>query len=153
MSQDQRIDLHCHSSCSGDGHLTPEALVARLAAAGVRHAALTDHDTIEGLAAFRREAERRGIGSLPGVEITCAFQEKEIHLLAYGFDPDHDALGETLRAIRETRSQQRASLSDTIIRLRTPGRSEINGSREPPPKKDQYHPLPADSRYHYRAGT
>ena len=38
--------------------------------AGVRAAALTDHDTIEGLPAFREALARKGVGFITGVELT-----------------------------------------------------------------------------------
>ena len=43
------VDLHTHTLAS-DGALTPSALVARAAAAGVQLLAITDHDTVAGLA-------------------------------------------------------------------------------------------------------
>ena len=54
------IDLHCHSTAS-DGALTPAALVARAAERGVTHLALTDHDTLAGLAEAHRAAMSAGI--------------------------------------------------------------------------------------------
>ena len=43
------IDLHLHTTAS-DGLLVPAALVARAAAAGLTIIAVTDHDTVGGLA-------------------------------------------------------------------------------------------------------
>ena len=45
----QRIDLHTHSDCS-DGVLAPAVLVALAAARQVELLALTDHDTVAGIA-------------------------------------------------------------------------------------------------------
>ena len=42
-------DLHLHSSCS-DGGEPPAAMVRRAAAAGLAALALTDHDTLAGVA-------------------------------------------------------------------------------------------------------
>ena len=87
-----RVNLHGHSLLS-DGELAPAALAERLAASGVRAAALTDHDTVEGLPAFREAARRRGVGVISGVELTVADHEAgEKHILGYGFDPDHPPL-------------------------------------------------------------
>lgn len=44
-----RIDLHSHSTCS-DGKLSPAELVARAVEKEVDVLALTDHDTIDGIA-------------------------------------------------------------------------------------------------------
>jgi predicted metal-dependent phosphoesterase TrpH len=48
-------DLHTHSHCS-DGYLSPQDLVALAKQQGVRVLALTDHDTLEGIAAAQEAA-------------------------------------------------------------------------------------------------
>ena len=50
------IDLHVHSSCS-DGTLTPREVVRYAAKKGLAAIALTDHDTIRGIAPAREEAD------------------------------------------------------------------------------------------------
>ncbi len=82
------VDLHCHSSLS-DGTIPPEQLVKKLSEFNVRYAALTDHDTLEGLEIFRRETMQYGINMITGVEITTKYKDYVLHILAYGFDPDH----------------------------------------------------------------
>ena len=42
-------DLHMHTTYS-DGKLTPEELIAAAKAAGLRYIAITDHDTVDGVA-------------------------------------------------------------------------------------------------------
>lgn len=65
------LDLHTHSRHS-DGVLAPAELARRLVRAGVRWAALTDHDTLAGVDEFRREGALHGLRVLPGVEVSCA---------------------------------------------------------------------------------
>ena len=86
MNDTVLVNLHCHTIFS-DGEQTPEALAANLAAAGVRYAALTDHDSLEGLPRFQEALKKRGMAYLPGVELTTQFHGREAHLLGYGFDP------------------------------------------------------------------
>ena len=63
-----RIDLHCHTRASFDGVADPAALVARAAAIGLTHLAVTDHDTLDG--AFRaRDAAPAGLQVLIGCEV------------------------------------------------------------------------------------
>lgn len=81
------VDLHCHSDAS-DGYYEPRIVADLLAEAGVDYAALTDHQTTAGTVEFRAGAARRGIADIVGAEVTARFEELEIHLLAYGFDPD-----------------------------------------------------------------
>jgi PAS domain S-box-containing protein len=101
-----RVNLHCHSVCS-DGELNPDLLASRLAAAEVEFAALTDHDTLDGLPAFHEALRRHNIGFVAGVEITAELGGREIHLLAYGFDPHHRELTAALRFLRHERLSRR----------------------------------------------
>ena len=104
MATPIRVDLHCHSTGS-DGSLSPEAVAERLAADGVAFAALADHDTLDGLDAFRTRLTRLGIGCISGVEITTMLRGREAHLLAYGFDPDNPELRAALAILRHRRLQ------------------------------------------------
>lgn len=87
MGASVRVDLHCHSSCS-DGALPPEGVAHRLAAAGVRCAALTDHDTAEGTTRFAQALEQRGILALAGIELALPHPLGELHFVALGFRPE-----------------------------------------------------------------
>jgi len=78
MPDTTRVNFHCHSVFSTDGVLAPEALADNLAAAGVRDAALTDHDSIEGLPRFQAALKRRGIGCISGVEALLRWTDAEL---------------------------------------------------------------------------
>ena len=97
MDPTVRVDLHLHSTHS-DGALAPAALARRLAEDEVRFAALTDHNTLDGLPAFRAALAREGIGFVAGVELHAETPHGPAHLLAYGFDPTDAALGAALAA-------------------------------------------------------
>ncbi|HWW20467.1 MAG TPA: PHP domain-containing protein [Steroidobacteraceae bacterium] len=75
-----RIDLHTHSDRS-DGALAPAALVARAAARQVALLALTDHDTLAGCSAARAACEQHGIEFLSGLELTCEWRGREVHVV------------------------------------------------------------------------
>ncbi len=101
------VDLHSHSTAS-DGTLTP-AEDARLAKeVGLSGWALTDHDTIGGIAEAAAESARLGIDFLPGIEISAEFpQPGTMHILGYGVDPDSKVLKDltdTLLAGRDNRN-------------------------------------------------
>ena len=68
------IDLHTHTTAS-DGRLTPDALVARAAAAGVTVLSVTDHDTTAACAVAARAAAAAGIEFVTGIEITAIVSE------------------------------------------------------------------------------
>ena len=54
------IDLHLHSTHS-DGTLTPAEIIAAAKSLGLSAVALTDHNTVSGLAEFMEEAEKNGV--------------------------------------------------------------------------------------------
>jgi len=76
-----RLDLHVHSHHSPDSRLTVEAIVTSLASHGLNGFALTDHNSVGGLAELARwQAQRPELVLVPGVEVSTV----EGHLLAYG---------------------------------------------------------------------
>jgi DNA polymerase III alpha subunit len=79
MDETILVNFHCHTIFS-DGEQTPEVLAGNLASAGVRYAALTDHDTLEGLPRFRDALKKRGIAFLPGVGRHLAFSASDSRL-------------------------------------------------------------------------
>ncbi|WP_233993608.1 PHP domain-containing protein [Salinibacter altiplanensis] len=98
-------DLHTHTHCS-DGHLAPGELVARAAEQGLRVLAVTDHDTVEGLPAARDAAATHGLRLVPGVELSVEVADRAVHLLGYGFDPEHPALTDYLAAFTARRRER-----------------------------------------------
>jgi predicted metal-dependent phosphoesterase TrpH len=97
-----RCDLHMHSRCS-DGSLEVESLVDAVHAAGVSVFALTDHDTLMGVARAAERAAALGLRAIPGVEISTRLETLELHILGYGFDPTNAALNAALVGQREAR--------------------------------------------------
>jgi predicted metal-dependent phosphoesterase TrpH len=95
-------DLHTHSTAS-DGTLTPTALLHRAAAAGVEMLALTDHDTIAGLAEARVAAEQLGIGLIDGVEVSVTWGGRTVHIVGLGVDPGCDTLLQGLAGLQAHR--------------------------------------------------
>ncbi len=116
MNATTRVNLHCHSTCS-DGALVPEEMAQRLADAGVVFAALTDHETVDGLARFEAALQRHGVGSVSGVEVPAFWRGEEIHLLIYGFDTAHLELLGTLHALRQMRSATTQSVAGSLRKM------------------------------------
>lgn len=96
------IDLHTHSTAS-DGALSPTALIDHAKKAGLRALALTDHDTVEGVAEARRRAGEVGIAFVPGVEIEIEFDPGEFHLLGLGIDEGRADIQEALAELAQAR--------------------------------------------------
>jgi predicted metal-dependent phosphoesterase TrpH len=95
-------DLHSHSTAS-DGTLTPAELVYRACAAGVDVLALTDHDTLDGIAEARSAAAESGLNLLPGVEVSVSWSGRTIHVLGLNVDPADTALCAGLRELQRFR--------------------------------------------------
>ena len=100
------IDLHVHSSFS-DGTNTPYELVQLALNAGLSAFALTDHDTTAGIgearAALMESDASDKLRIIPGVEISAAYKERDIHILGLFIDPDNAALSAALQIARDNR--------------------------------------------------
>ncbi len=107
------MDLHAHTNLS-DGVLTPRALVAAAAGAGVDVLAVTDHDTTAGVPEALDAAAEVGLRVIPGMEISAHHGERDLHLLAFF---DRSAL-ERLDGWQEARRRsRRARLEEILTRL------------------------------------
>ncbi len=96
------VDLHLHSLCS-DGAETPEQLVARATATGAEAIALTDHDAVTGVRAAQQAAEAAGIGFLTGVEISAQYNNRELHVVGLGINPEDESLQQLLQELADMR--------------------------------------------------
>ncbi len=118
-----KIDLHMHSTRS-DGRLTPTELVGVLAQREVDVAALTDHDTTEGLdEAIAAAAAHPTLRIVPGIEISASHPTKDnsdIHLLGYFVDRADAALQQQLTTLREEREERGLRMLDNLARLGYP---------------------------------
>ncbi len=96
-------DLHTHSNAS-DGALSPAELVRSAADADLAAVAITDHDTMEGVAEALQAGDEVGIEVIPGIEIsTIGPGGVEVHVLGYFLDRQYPPLDELLRKLRESR--------------------------------------------------
>jgi len=113
------IDLHAHTTAS-DGSLTPAELVGRAHTLGLAALAVTDHDTLAGLAEAQAAAHRVGLDLVPGVELSVEDDAGRFHLLGYGFDPEDAALGDTLAALRRSRAARNDQMAQKMTALGLP---------------------------------
>jgi predicted metal-dependent phosphoesterase TrpH len=112
-----RFDLQSHSVYS-DGTLAPRALVSAAAQAGVELLALSDHDTIEGLAEAEQAAQETGIRLVPAVEISSVDGDKQdLHVLGYLIDPDDAQLQTQLERYRADREQRAEAMAQALREL------------------------------------
>jgi predicted metal-dependent phosphoesterase TrpH len=96
-----RIDLHMHSTAS-DGSQPPEGVVAQALAQGVAAIALTDHDTVAGVARARAAAQGTRLRVVAGVELSAYQGEEETHLLGLHLT-ELETMERDLEAFRDAR--------------------------------------------------
>jgi len=103
-----KYDLHSHTWCS-DGVFSPTQLVQRAAEKGVDVLAITDHDTLAGLAEARQAITESGLvlHLVNGVEISSSWLEFEIHIVGLQVDADCPVFQQRL-ATQQQRRLERA---------------------------------------------
>ena len=115
-----QADLHLHTTFS-DGNLTPTQLVDLCAGNGIRYAAITDHDSTEGVAEALGAASRHpDLDIIVGVELSTDVQNSEIHLLGYFVDHEHDELQDTLSEFRDGRQGRARRMVERLGELGAP---------------------------------
>jgi predicted metal-dependent phosphoesterase TrpH len=115
----ENFDLHNHSTCS-DGLLSPTQLIELAARTGTDAIALTDHDTIDGLAEAEGAARRAGIGFIPGVEISVSWGDTTLHVVGLRVDPASATLRDGLESIRVGRLARAQRISAALDKLGFP---------------------------------
>jgi len=109
------VDLHTHTLAS-DGALTPSALVARAAAAGVQLLAITDHDTVAGLAQLDAPAPP-ALRIIPGVEFSTCWRKVGIHVLGLNIDCANPTLQQGLARQRAARDERAGIIATKLAKL------------------------------------
>lgn len=102
------VDLHMHSYFS-DGTLSPEEIVAEAKQRGLKIISLTDHDDIDSYGRFKEACDKEGLIGIRGVEITTKYNDKVIHILAYGFNETEE--------LRTLINRSKNALLETSVRL------------------------------------
>ena len=101
------VDLHMHSTAS-DGAVAPAEVVAAAQRAGLSAIALTDHDTVDGVAAAQAAGASLGVRVIAGVELSAVDEGDEIHVLGLHLShPEH--MASALEELKESR-RDRAGL-------------------------------------------
>jgi hypothetical protein len=110
------FDLQSHSTYS-DGTLAPAEVVARAAAAGVELLALSDHDTVDGVAEALEAAAATGgaLRVVTAVELsTIDGDHEDLHVLGYGVDHTDPAFLAALERFRADRAVRADRMADAL---------------------------------------
>jgi hypothetical protein len=113
MPQPDLVDLHVHSSVS-DGLLTPRELVRHAKEVGLKAMALTDHDTVAGVAEALEAGREFGIEVIAGVEISAEIEKGACHILGYFVDHAHRGLKKVLSDARDGREKRNVRILELL---------------------------------------
>lgn len=115
-----RIDLHTHSNCS-DGLLSPAALVMLAAQRQVELLALTDHDTVSGCAAASAACADTAVRFVSGVELSCQWREREIHIIGLRLEHTDAGLLSHCGSVLASRRERMSAMTQRLGRAGLPG--------------------------------
>jgi 3',5'-nucleoside bisphosphate phosphatase len=113
------IDLHSHTTAS-DGQHSPTELLSLAAAAGVTQLAVTDHDTVAGLAEAQRAASSLGITLIPGIELSAFVNRREVHILGHFVDRENEELAGFGNLLKGEREQRMVAMVQKMVGLGFP---------------------------------
>lgn len=109
----KKIDLHVHSTAS-DGTLTPTELIAEAEKSNLAAIALTDHDTVDGIAEAKAAAGHSTVELIPGVELSTEYKDQEVHMVGLFLDENNPKLLSHLSRFRENRDGRNLKMYDLL---------------------------------------
>lgn len=109
------VDLHTHSTAS-DGSMSPAELVNHAIRSGLKGIAITDHDTIDGVAEALDEGQKNSFPVIPGVEISLDYT-KELHMLGYFNNENYNKINEILIPLKKSREKRNEKTIEKLNEL------------------------------------
>lgn len=107
------IDLHSHTNRS-DGQHDPAELVDIAAERGVEILAVTDHDTLAGVADAMAAGRAVGVRVIPGIELSIKVPHGSMHLLGYFDGPAPNPLSGLIAGFGEKRTERARDMVDRL---------------------------------------
>ncbi|WP_144393606.1 PHP domain-containing protein [Pleionea sediminis] len=124
------IDLHCHTHYS-DGSLCVDQLLSHVVENGVKTLAITDHDSIGAHLEIAERALQTPCEIIPGVEISCQFGNREIHVVGLQIDINNQDLNRFLSNQQRYRRQRLSAFAEKLEALGIDGVSEAVAGLSP----------------------
>lgn len=106
------VDLQVHTTAS-DGALAPARVVEAAYAANLVAIAITDHDTVDGIAEAEAAGAQYGVRIIPGVELSTHVGDSEIHMLGLHIQ-DTDIISRELAALQQGRIDRGVAIVATL---------------------------------------
>ncbi len=107
------IDLHVHSNAS-DGSLTPTEVADEALSMGLKAIALTDHDTVDGIKEITEYTLDKDLEVIPGIELSCYYNNREIHILGFYVDYENPLLAEELKELKDARENRNKKMIELM---------------------------------------
>lgn len=107
------IDLHVHSTAS-DGSLTPTEVADEAINMGLCAIALTDHDTVDGISEIISYTKDKNLEIVPGIELSCYYNNREIHILGFYPDFKSEELNNELKALKKAREDRNIKMVELM---------------------------------------
>ena len=112
-------DLHAHTNRS-DGSHDPAELVEIAAERGVDVLAITDHDTMAGVAEAQAAGRAIGVEVIPGIELSIKVPHGSMHLLGYFPDAAPEPLAGLIAGFGDTRIERAKEMVDRLNDMGVP---------------------------------
>jgi len=112
------LDLHIHTTAS-DGSLTSTQVVQLARKKGFSLIAVTDHDTMGGVAEALEAGKKYNVDVVPGVEISSGVT-LEVHMLGYGMSPDHPVMKAMMEDMRAARVERMERIIENLQKMGVP---------------------------------
>lgn len=128
------LDLHTHTTAS-DGVLTPTQLIEQASENNIGTIAITDHDTVNGIAEGMKAAEKFNVMLIPGIEISTKADsfDEEIHLVGLFINPQNPELLHELELLKTFREKRNRKIIERLkeIGIEIPEELLLNMSSRP----------------------
>jgi len=112
----KQCDLHIHSNYS-DSDADIESIFKGAKEKGLGCIAITDHDTVEGLAKAHICSKEYDIELIDAIELSAEHQDAEIHILGYFIDINDENLQTELKHIKNLRIERLTWMADQLNSL------------------------------------
>lgn len=108
-----KCDLHIHSTCS-DGIFPPTKLVDMASERGLDCIAITDHDTVAGVAQAQARANELDVKYVVGAELSSVQDGRDVHILVYNIDVNADGFARDMSEIADMRNKRNIAIVNKL---------------------------------------
>ncbi len=109
-------DLHIHTLKS-DGTYTVEEVFQKARENNVDAIAITDHDTVAGVAEGLSLQRKYGIHFVPGIELSAIYEKKEVHIVALYIDHTNPEFIKKLTYFQKKRTERAKKIISRLKEL------------------------------------